>query len=57
VETHLPGFGEDLYGARVEVRFLHRIRGEVKFGSVDELRDQIAKDVAEGVAWWKTHRS
>ena len=57
VETHLPGFEGDLYGARMEVRFLHRIRGEVKFGSVDELRSQIAKDVAEGVAWWKLHRT
>jgi riboflavin kinase/FMN adenylyltransferase len=56
VETHLPGFGEDIYGARLDVRFLHRIRGEKKFASVDELRVQIAKDVAEGEAWWKAHR-
>jgi riboflavin kinase / FMN adenylyltransferase len=54
VETHLPGFEGDLYGARMQVRFLHRIRGEVKFASVDELRVQIAKDVAEGTAWWKS---
>ncbi len=57
VETHLPGFDGDLYGARLDLRFLHRIRGEVKFGSVDELRNQIAKDVAEGQAWWKGHRA
>ena len=56
VETHLPGFEGDLYGARLEVRFLHRIRGEVRFASVDELRDQITKDVAAGRAWWKAHR-
>jgi riboflavin kinase/FMN adenylyltransferase len=55
VETHLPGFMEDLYGARMEVRFLHRLRGEAKFASVDELRTQIAKDVADGLAWWKAH--
>ena len=53
VETHLPGFEDDLYGAHMEVRFLHRIRGEARFASVDELRAQIAKDVAEGVAWWQ----
>ena len=57
VETHLPGFEEDLYGARMEVRFLHRLRGEAKFASVDELRNQIAKDVAEGMAWWRTNRA
>ena len=53
VETHLPAFSGDLYGARMEVRFLHRIRGEAKFASVDELRAQIARDVAEGAAWWR----
>ena len=56
VETHLPSFEEDLYGARMEVRFLHRIRGEVKFASVDDLRAQIAQDVAAGTAWWKAHK-
>jgi riboflavin kinase/FMN adenylyltransferase len=56
VETHLPDFQDDLYGARLEVRFLHRIRGEAKFNSVDDLRIQIGKDVEEGKAWWRAHR-
>ena len=56
VETHLPDFQDDLYGARLEVRFLHRIRGEAKFNSVDDLRIQIGKDVEEGKAWWRDHR-
>jgi len=56
VETHLPDFEGDLYGARIEVRFLHRIRGEVRFASVDDLRAQIAQDVAAGTAWWKAHK-
>ena len=51
VETHIPGFSGDLYGAHLEVRFLHRLRGEMKFGDVEELRAQIARDVAEGLAW------
>lgn len=53
VETHLPGFDGDLYGARLELRFLHRIRGEQKFDGAEALRAQIVKDVAEGQAWWK----
>jgi riboflavin kinase/FMN adenylyltransferase len=57
VETHLPAFEGDLYGARLDLRFLHRIRGEVRFESVDQLRDQIAKDVAEGMAWWKAWKA
>ena len=57
VETHLPGFEGDLYGARLEVRFLHRLRGEVRFASVEELRTQIERDVAAGTAWWKARRA
>lgn len=53
VETHLPGFDGDLYGTRMEVRFLHRLRGEVRFASVEELRVQIVQDVAQGLAWWQ----
>lgn len=56
VETHLPDFEGDLYGARLELRFLHRLRGEVRFASVDELRAQIARDVAQGRAWWATRQ-
>jgi len=56
VETHLPDFEGDLYGARMTVRFLHALRGEARFASVEELRLQIAKDVAEGRAWWAEHR-
>lgn len=56
VETHLPGFEGDLYGARLHLRFLHRLRGEVRFASVDELRAQIAQDVAEGTAWWRARQ-
>ncbi len=57
VETHLPDFEGDLYGARMNVRFLHRIRGEVRFASIDELRGQIAQDVAAGQTWWEAHRA
>ena len=53
VETHLPGFVDDLYGARMSLRFLHRLRGEVRFATVDELRAQIIVDVATGTDWWK----
>ena len=57
VETHVPGLREDLYGARMEVRFLHRLRGEVRFPSVEALRLQIAEDVAAGHAWWDAQQA
>lgn len=46
LEVHIPDFSGSLYGQRLEVRFLARIRDERKFDSPDELREQIRKDVA-----------
>lgn len=52
VETFIPDFEGDLYGARLELGFLHRLREERRFGSIDALRAQIAADVIQGQAWW-----
>ncbi|HNX95793.1 MAG TPA: riboflavin biosynthesis protein RibF [Holophaga sp.] len=57
VETHLPEFSGDLYGARLELAFLHRLRGEQRFDGIEALRAQIAKDVQNGQAWWHTRHS
>ena len=46
LEIHLFEFAGDLYGMEIEVEFLRFIRPEEKFGSVDELRAQIVRDVA-----------
>jgi riboflavin kinase / FMN adenylyltransferase len=46
VETFIMDWSGDLYGDVVRVRFLHRLRNEKKFGSVDELRAQIKSDAA-----------
>ena len=51
VETFLPDFEEDLYGAQLKVGFLHRLRGERKFASLQALQAQIAEDVESGIAW------
>ena len=45
VETHVIAWSGDLYGDVLRVRFLHRLRDEEKFGSIDELKSQIARDV------------
>jgi riboflavin kinase/FMN adenylyltransferase len=44
VETHVIDFDRELYGEKIRVRFLHRLRGEEKFESVDALRNQITVD-------------
>lgn len=46
VETHILDFDGDLYGVSLRTRFLHRLRAERKFASLEDLRAQIARDVA-----------
>jgi riboflavin kinase/FMN adenylyltransferase len=45
VETFVINWAGDLYGDVVRVRFLHRLRDERKFGSLEELKAQIGQDV------------
>ena len=47
VEAHLIGFDGDLYGQQLRIAFLERMRGEKRFDSVDELVEQMQRDVAE----------
>jgi riboflavin kinase / FMN adenylyltransferase len=52
IETHVLGFGRDLYGASVRLRFLRRIRGERSFSGPAELRARIRADVAAARAFF-----
>lgn len=51
LEVHLFEFAGTLYGQHLEVVFRHGLRDEVKFDSVDELRQQIARDFEHARAW------
>lgn len=48
VEAHLLDFDGDIYGREVRLDFLQRLRTEKKFSSVDELVNQIHKDITTG---------
>ena len=43
-ETNIIGFDGDLYDKNISVHLLKKIREEMKFSNLDELRNQIAKD-------------
>ena len=45
LECHLLDFAGDLYDEAVKVRFVQRLRGEVKFDTVDALVEQMQRDV------------
>ena len=53
VETFVLGWEGDLYGDVVRVRFLRRLRDEMKFASVEELKRQIDRDVARAEEYFQ----
>jgi riboflavin kinase/FMN adenylyltransferase len=51
IETHLLDFEGDIYGERMELEILHRVRPELAFATVDALVQQIRADVATAREW------
>src|SRR5690349_13502198 len=47
VEAHLLDFEQEIYGEDVKLEFMARLRNELKFDSVDELLEQIWKDIED----------
>jgi riboflavin kinase/FMN adenylyltransferase len=46
IETHIPGFQRIIYGKKVTIFFINKIRAEIKFDSSQSLTDQIRQDIA-----------
>ena len=44
IETNIFGFDEDIYGLDIKITFVRKIRDEVKFDSLDALRQQLECD-------------
>ena len=44
IEVNFFDFEGDLYGQKIQVSLLHRIRDEQKFSSIEELKEQLKKD-------------
>ena len=53
VETFVMNWTGDLYGDVVRVRFLHRLRDERKFASIEELKRQIERDRDRATAYFE----
>ncbi|MBO5715401.1 MAG: bifunctional riboflavin kinase/FAD synthetase [Clostridia bacterium] len=52
IETHIIDFNADCYGKKIKIEFLHRIRDEMKFESIDTLKEQIQKDIAATIYYF-----
>jgi len=44
IEVHILDFSADIYQCDISVSFVERIRNEVKFGSLDQLKEQLILD-------------
>ena len=52
LEVYILDFDRDVYGCSVEVQFLHKLRDEEKFDSLDELRFNIGRDTENAIAYF-----
>jgi len=54
IESHIVDFDRDVYGQKIQIQFLHKLRGEVKFESLDALRLQIGKDYSRTLEYFNS---
>lgn len=45
VESHILGFDEDIYTKTIKAEFVKRIRDDIKFNNLNELKEQIHRDI------------
>jgi len=46
VEVHILDFDSNIYAQEIRINFIQRIRDEIKFANIEELSEQITKDIA-----------
>lgn len=44
IENHIFGLCEEIYGYSIQIEFIERIRDEIKFNSLEDLKTQLHKD-------------
>lgn len=53
LEVHFLNFSSNLYGQHISVNFLRKIRDEMKFSSLEDLKKQIQKDINKAKLFFK----
>jgi riboflavin kinase/FMN adenylyltransferase len=51
LEVHLFEFSREIYGHYIHINFLHKLRDEQRFDSLDEMRVHIQRDIDEARTW------
>lgn len=57
IEVHIFDFEAEVYGEPIEVVFYKKLREEQKFPSLEALKDQLAQDKADTLAWFQNNPS
>ena len=56
LEVYIFDFNDDIYGKYLNVDFLHKIRDEKKFESLDELKKWIEDDIVKARDWFARNK-
>lgn len=54
VETHIIDFDKDIYGTELDIRFYERIRDEMMFASIEDLKRAINEDIKKARAFFES---
>jgi len=52
LEVHLIDRSLDLYGERIKVTFVHKVRDEIKFDGIDRLKERVLADIDDARCWF-----
>ena len=55
LEVHLFDFDREIYGHYIQIEFLHKLREEQNFASLDELKQTMQRDIGQARAWFVQH--
>ncbi|HET6226963.1 MAG TPA: bifunctional riboflavin kinase/FAD synthetase [Bacteroidia bacterium] len=56
IEVNIFDFDKDIYGDEVTIYFIDRLRDEVKFNNLEELKEQLAKDKESSLLLYNSTR-
>jgi riboflavin kinase/FMN adenylyltransferase len=51
IEVHIFDFDETIYQQTIQVKLLHFLRDEVKFNTLEELKNQLSADRQQAINW------
>lgn len=56
LEIHLLDFDDEIYGKQLQINFLHKIRDEKKYDTMDALKVRMQQDIEETRDWFAKHK-